>query len=669
MVSTVLALSLISMNPSSVTFNFLSDGSAVFSRAGKAAIVSPAEGLWSISTRWEEGVPAAWVHLKPIKLSKSGDWIQASGAFQLEQGVLEVRDSYRVEGDKVRGIRRFEWKGTVPLEKCTLSIRWQTPNEGNMKPLLPGISYFGNPMGKGTKSCVAIQDMTPGEASQYEEHRYSMPFVSLENSRVGAAFHTIPSMPAGANKSDQWWTLGMIAGKDHHEFRSLTGPCMSNGLSNVVKARQDRFMEYPNTWLTLQPGMIIEKTFLLEAFPVSQKGSGFITPIETSLSEFQPYGLAGLPSYDSIIKAKLKFAESRWREGKTPGFEMYPDYVSGTNYVMGWCGQAEALGYALLALDSRFPDTRSRQRVQGSLDLLSEAPFNEHGFMLAYSVEKGSWSQQDFVSQGQAMESITRAIVLGKKKGLDTKKWEAFAKRACEYHADRILKEGWRPVSTNEGFLVSPLLRGTQLFKDKRFLQAGLKAADHYAKRHISMDEPYWGGTLDASCEDKEGAWAGFQAFLAAYDATKDRKYLGYAEHAMYVALSYTMVWDIDLPAGRLKDHAFKSRGWTIVSAQNQHLDVFGVYYTPEVYRMGQLLKKPHLQELAKVMYRSCGQLIDPFGSQGEQIQHTNFAQAGDMSDVYKLRGGYSEGWTVFWITAHFLHAAGRFEEMKVKID
>ena len=73
------------------------------------------------------------------------------------------------------------------------------------------------------------------------------------------------------------------------------------------------------------------------------------------------------------------------------------------------------------------------------------------------------------------------------------------------------------------------------------------------------------------------------------------------------------------------------------------------------------------LCSLAKVMYRSCYQLTDPYGSQGEQLQQTNFAQRGDMSDVYKLRGGYSENWTVFWITAHFLNAAARFIEMGVE--
>ena len=63
-------------------------------------------------------------------------------------------------------------------------------------------------------------------------------------------------------------------------------------------------------------------------------------------------------------------------------------------------------------------------------------------------------------------------------------------------------------------------------------------------------------------------------------------------------------------------------------------------------------------------MYRSCGQLIDPYGSQGEQPQHTNYAQRGEVSDIFALRGGYAEDWTVFWITAHFLNAAAQFEEL-----
>ena len=81
---------------------------------------------------------------------------------------------------------------------------------------------------------------------------------------------------------------------------------------------------------------------------------------------------------------------------------------------------------------------------------------------------------------------------------------------------------------------------------------------------------------------------------------------------------------------------------------------------------MGEYLKDDRLKKLAAIMYRSCFQLTDASGSLGEQIQPTNFGQRGDMSDVYRLRGGYAERWTVFWLTAHFLNAAAEFKEMGV---
>ena len=137
----------------------------------------------------------------------------------------------------------------------------------------------------------------------------------------------------------------------------------------------------------------------------------------------------------------------------------------------------------------------------------------------------------------------------------------------------------------------------------------------------------------------------------------------------MDVCLSYTVVWDIPLPSGRMADYNFKTTGWTVVSPQNQHIDVYGVVFTPEIYKMGKILKNDNLKKLAEVMYRSCFQLTNAFGAQGEQLQQTNFAQQGDMSNVHRLRGGYSERWTVFWITAHFLNAAAKFELLGLNIN
>lgn len=644
-------------------------------RAGERVVFqSPEEGLWSVATAWKDGWPDGWRHANVAGVERVGDWTIVTGAIELPQGKLELRDSYRTEGNLVRGVRRFTWTGKEPLPQCTLSVRWLAPGAKNAKPLLPGICYYGNPMGARTGAgAVAVHTGKPGEESIYEEHRYAAPFASIEwsenNAWRGAALHTIPSMLIDANRRDQWWSLGLVAREDACELVSLSGPCASNGRHSVVKAFQGKFIDYPDTWVNLRPGTIVEKTFLLEAYPVARQGSGFRTPLRTAMSLYPVGDLTGLPTLDQILRDKYRFACSRFRDRpKDPGFHMFPG--DGSEYVMGWCGQAAAPGYALLVLDKRLGDPKARDMAVRSLNLLATTPFNEHGFQLRYSAGSGTWSEQNAVSQGQAMENFARAILIARKQGgIDTKPWEAFLQKACEVHAKRILRDDWRPGSTNEGFFVSPLCKGYGLFGNEDFKRAAIKAAEHYAERHLDMTEPYWGGTLDAQCEDKEGAWAGFQAFLAVYELTKEPRYLAWAEHAMDVALTYTVLWDIDMPPGRLRDYGFKTRGWTIVSAQNQHLDVFGVVSTPDIWRMGEYLRRDDLKRIAAVMYRSCGQIIDPYGSQGEQMQHTNFIQSGDMSDTSRARGGYAEHWTVFWITAHFLNAGAQFEEMGVDLD
>ena len=307
------------------------------------------------------------------------------------------------------------------------------------------------------------------------------------------------------------------------------------------------------------------------------------------------------------------------------------------------------------------------------MDFLSTFPVDETNGLFPVGFDGNDFYGGDHVSCGQAMYNFSKAIETAKLNNLNNKhnriatsKWELFLKKTCDGQVRRIMDSSWNPHSTAEGFYMAPLAIASVLFENANYRHAAEKIAQTYADRHLSMNGCYWGGTLDATCEDKEGAWAAFQGFLELYERFADEKYLDWAKHAMDVCLSYVVVWDIPLPAGRLADFNFKSTGWTVVSPQNQHIDVYGVLFAPEVYKMGVYLKDDRLMSLARVMYRSCFQLTDVYGSQGEQLQQTNFAQRGDMSNVHMLRGGYSEGWTVFWITAHFLNAAARFVEIDV---
>ncbi len=632
-------------------------------------LLQPSEGLWSVATTWKNDWPGDWVHARPHSVQRMGPWLVLEGKVATPPGDWLLRDAYIPEGELIRCVRRWTWTGKQPAEKVTLSVRWQIPRTG-AQAFLPGICYYGNPSGNSTRfGHVAGFNGEPGEELLCEEHRFPMPYASLEwktgERLFGAALHTLPSMAPHANIRDQWWSMGVIGRDKAAELTLLSGPCAFNGQRNFVKANQQKLFEYPDTWMDIPPEAVVEKTFYLQAYPLERPGTGFQKPMRASIDLFHPFGTDGLPAFDSIVQAKYQFTKSRWHEdAESAGIRMYPH---NNEYVMGWAGQSGSPGYSLLVLADRIKDPDAVTMAQLLMDHLSGSPFNEQGFMIRYDPDKNRWYGQDPVSQGQAMENFARAIGAGRKmENVNTSKWETFLKKASDVHASRILEKQWKPASTNEGFLVSPLCKAYALFGNETNKKAAIKAAEHYAARHLDMTEPYWGGTLDARCEDKEGAWAGFQAFLAVYEMTGDKKYLGWAEHAMDVTLSYTVIWDIDMPPGRLSDHALQTRGWTVVSAQNQHLDVFGVLYTPEIYRMGRHLIRNDLKELAIVMYRSCGQMLDPLGSQGEQLNHTNFVQGMNIQDVQKMRGTYNERWTVYWITAHFLNAAAQFTEMGV---
>ncbi len=87
----------------------------------------------------------------------------------------------------------------------------------------------------------------------------------------------------GANQNDQWWTLGLTSLADSTELASLSGPTAANHRNSVTKALQEKFLEYPDTWLNLRPGAVVEKTFYLEVVPHTAKGDGFRQPLRTAM--------------------------------------------------------------------------------------------------------------------------------------------------------------------------------------------------------------------------------------------------------------------------------------------------------------------------------------------------------------------------------------------------
>ena len=185
--------------------------------------------------------------------------------------------------------------------------------------VMPCILYHGNPSGA-RSGRVPVYSGNAGDQALFEEHRFPMPYVSVEweknESRWGAALHSLPCPAPFANRDDQWWSLGCEAQEDTTTLTLLSGPCAANGRRSMIKQRQRDFGSYDRAFLNVPSQGIIEKIFYLQAYPVHREGSGFQVPTRTSLDLFQPKSLYGLPTFKEIIRSKCRFAQtSRYEHG------------------------------------------------------------------------------------------------------------------------------------------------------------------------------------------------------------------------------------------------------------------------------------------------------------------------------------------------------------------
>jgi hypothetical protein len=403
---------------------------------GNSRLESPAEGLWSIATDWQTNWPESWVHGNPHRVETVGPWTIAYGQIKTNNGVWELRDAYREQGDLIKVIRRYEWKGEKTTRKTTLAIRWQVSHAETAQVIMPGVLYNGNPAGAKTGfGLVPVYKGAEGDELIVEEHRFPMPFVSIEWScrreDLGAAVHSLPSLAPFAEKQDQWWSMGVVKLSGKTEVQLLSGPCSMNGTRSVVKANQAKFYPYNEAWLNVPPNGIIEKTFYLQAYPVHSEGSGFETAMDASLDIFKPSVSENMPTISEIIQDKYRLAQTRWYSNEeVRGFTNFPIENRRKDISMGWVGQADLPGYALPVLQKYLNDNTILCKAQQSLDFLTTAPFGEHGFAVNFDYERKVWARADFLAQGSAMNNFANAINAAlKHRSLCDTKWKTFLEK------------------------------------------------------------------------------------------------------------------------------------------------------------------------------------------------------------------------------------------------
>ena len=227
----------------------------------------------------------------------------------------------------------------------------------------------------------------------------------------------------------------------------------------------------------------------------------------------------------------------------------------------------------------------------------------------------------------------------------------SFARKYKDDGSDVDGTGGSTPSST------SALVMGYRYFGKKQYLEAARKTVDYLEKNIISKSD-YFSSTLDANCEDKEAAIAAVTAtyYLAAVTKGKERQhYIDLCEKAAYFALSWYYMWDVPFAQGQmLGDLGLKTRGWSNVSVENNHIDVF-VFELPHIVKwLGAQKNNTRFLKMHDVIFNSLSQLMPTAdrlcgiavpGFYPEVVQHTTWDYGMNGKGFYNNL--FAPGWTI----------------------
>ncbi len=238
-----------------------------------------------------------------------------------------------------------------------------------------------------------------------------------------------------------------------------------------------------------------------------------------------------------------------------------------------------------------------------------------------------------------------------------------------------------RHSGTNGSYIIWLLCELYRLTRCSRYLRAAKRAAEYHIRCFVEEDM-YWGDTLDADTIDREGAHGILRALIMLYEVTKDARYLRAAQRAAYFVMSWMLMWDIPFDQSASSfSRGLKTYGLTIVSAENQHLDFYGMTMAVDLLKLARYTENPLWRKVAYAMISASMRLISGIdrrlrtsgmflGYQPEQICHTEWAYSGILSTITHvvlrgladvLRASRRKGLianNVFWVTASTLNAA-----------
>lgn len=343
-----------------------------------------------------------------------------------------------------------------------------------------------------------------------------------------------------------------------------------------------------------------------------------------------------------------------------------------TEVQLGFCGRVLLNAFNEIEYGKTHHQTDLFNMGQDIIKSWLENGFTAQGWFIDW-MNYSEGMPKEFVhsirQQSEGIYAILHYLNYEKKHGRQHPEWEKrtrhllnnlIALQKSDGHFARKYNDAGEDIDASGGSTpsaTSTLVMGYKYFKDKKYLLAAKRTIDYVEKNIISKSD-YFSSTLDANCEDKEAAIAAVTStyYLAMVTTGKERQhYIDLCKQAAYFALSWYYTWDVPFAKGQmLGDLGFKSRGWSNVSVENNHIDVF-VFELPHIIKwLSSVTEEKRFEKMYDVIYSSLNQLLPTkerlcgIGKPGfypEVVQHTTWDYGRNGKGFYNNL--FAPGWTI----------------------
>lgn len=343
-----------------------------------------------------------------------------------------------------------------------------------------------------------------------------------------------------------------------------------------------------------------------------------------------------------------------------------------TEVQLGFCGRVLLNAFNEIEYGETHHQTDLFNMGQDIINSWLQNGFTAQGWFIDW-VNYSEGMPKEFVhsirQQSEGIYAILHYLNYEKKHGRQHPEWEKrtrqllnnlIALQKADGHFARKYNDAGEDIDASGGSTpsaTSTLVMGYKYFKDKKYLLAAKRTIDYVEKNIISKSD-YFSSTLDANCEDKEAAIAAVTStyYLAMVTTGKERQhYIDLCKQAAYFALSWYYTWDVPFAQGQmLGDLGFRSRGWSNVSVENNHIDVF-VFELPHIIKwLSSVTEEKRFEKMYDVIYSSLNQLLPTkerlcgIGKPGfypEVVQHTTWDYGRNGKGFYNNL--FAPGWTI----------------------